>query len=177
METNGGGAVEHEFANLMYDVCQIFGVFREGGKGRDIRARGSFWRHQEFFNERYNEIIEIIDKDRVFSEEQRRGFFYRYEMFYNQLMSSSVFSILSREQILEQYLQFALPSFVALDVYKTFSPDNEQGFYYHIHHFLLSEHCPVQEDSEGETFAGVKAYLRNYIAELEFPLKEKHLPD
>lgn len=169
--------MEHEFANLMYDVCQIFGVFREGGKGRDIRARGSFWRHQEFFNERYNEIIEIIDKDRVFSEEQRRGFFYRYEMFYNQLMSSSVFSILSREQILEQYLQFALPSFVALDVYKTFSPDNEQGFYYHIHHFLLSEHCPVQEDSEGETFAGVKAYLRNYIAELEFPLKEKHLPD
>ncbi|HBE9178445.1 TPA: hypothetical protein KNH08_001296 [Serratia fonticola] len=168
--------MEHAFANLMYDVCQVFGVFREGSKGRDIRARGSFWRHQVFFNQRYNEIIEIIDKDRVFSEEQRRGFFYKYEMFYNQLMSSPVFSTLSREQVLERYIQFALPSFVALDVYKTFSPDNEHGFYYHIHHFLLSEHCPVMEDSERDTFAGAKAYLRDYIAELEFPLKENIYP-
>ncbi|WP_171862917.1 hypothetical protein [Citrobacter freundii] len=168
--------MEHVFANLMYDVCQIFGVFREGNKGRDIRARGSFWRHQSFFNQRYNEIIDIIDKDRVFSEEQRRGFFYKYEMFYNQLMSCPVFTTLSREQVLERYLQFALPSFVALDVYKTFSPHNEHGFYYHIHHFLLSEHCPVLEDSEGDIFAGAKAYLRDYIAELEFPLKENIYP-
>lgn len=173
---NEGSAMEHVFANLMYDVCQVFGVFREGSKGRDIRARGSFWRHQVFFNQRYNEIREIIDKDRVFSEEQRRGFFYKYEMFYNQLMSSPVFSTLNREQVLERYLQFALPSFVALDVYKTFNPDNENGFYYHIHHFLLSEHCPVLEDSEGDTFAGAKAYLRDYIAELEFPLKENIYP-
>lgn len=133
----------HVFANLMYDVCQILGVFREGNKGRDIRARGSFWRHQSFFNQRYNEIIEIIDKDRVFSEEQRHGFFYKYEMFYNQLMSCPVFSTLSSEQILERYLQFAIPSFVSMDVYKTFSADNECAFYYHIHHFLMSKHCPA----------------------------------
>lgn len=61
------------FANLMYDACQVLGIFREGGKGRDIRARGSYWLHQEFFNQRYNEIAEAIDKDRVFSEEKQRG--------------------------------------------------------------------------------------------------------
>lgn len=168
--------MEHVFANLMYDVCQVFGVFREGNKGRDIRARGSFWRHQSFFNQRYNEIIEIIDKERVFTEEQRRGFFYKYEMFYNQLMSSPVFSALSKEQVLERYLQFSLPSFVALDIYKTFSPVNEHGFYYHIHHFLLNKNFPVLEDSEGDIFAGAKAYLRDYIADLKFPLKENISP-
>lgn len=168
--------MEHAFANLMYDLCQVFGVFREGSKQRDIRAYGSFWRHQAFFNQRYNEIIEIIDEDRVFSEEQRRGFFYKYEMFYNQIMSYPVFTPLSREQVTERYLQFALPSFVALDVYKTFTPDNEYGFYYHIHHFLLSKHCPGQEDCEGDTFAGVKNYLREYIGELRFTHKENLYP-
>lgn len=88
--------MEHVFANLMYDACQVFGIFREGGKGRDIRARGSYWLHQEFFNQRYNEIAEAIDKDQVFSKEKRRGFFYKYEMFYNQLMSCAVFSTLSK---------------------------------------------------------------------------------
>ncbi len=84
------------FAKLMYDVCQTLGVFREGSKQRDRRAYGSFWRHQAFFNQRYNEIIKIIDKERVFSEEDRRVLFYKYEMLYNQIISYPVFSTLTR---------------------------------------------------------------------------------
>lgn len=168
--------MEHVFANLMYDACQVFGIFREGGKGRDIRARGSYWLHQEFFNQRYNEIAEAIDKDRVFSEEKRRGFFYKYEMFYNQLMSCPVFSSLSKEQVSERYLQFALHSFVALDMYKTFRPDNKHGFYYHLHHFLLSEHCSIPGDNERDIFSGVRDYLRDRIDEIEITHKRTLQP-
>lgn len=168
--------MKHVFANLMYDACQAFGIFREGGKGRDIRARGSYWLHQEFFNQRYNEIAEAIDKERVFSEEKRRGFFYKYEMFYNQLMSCPVFSSLSKEQVSERYLQFALHSFVALDMYKTFRPDNKHGFYYHLHHFLLSEHCSIPGDNERDIFSGVRDYLRDRIDEIEITNKRTLQP-
>lgn len=168
--------MKHVFANLMYDACQVFGIFREGGKGRDIRARGSYWLHQEFFNQRYNEIAEAIDKERVFSEEKRRGFFYKYEMFYNQLMSCPVFSSLSKEQVSERYLQFALHSFVALDMYKTFRPDNKHGFYYHLHHFLLSEHCSIPGDNERDIFSGVRDYLRDRIDEIEITNKRTLQP-
>lgn len=168
--------MKHVFANLMYDACQVFGIFREGGKGRDIRARGSYWLHQEFFNHRYNEIAEAIDKERVFSEEKRRGFFYKYEMFYNQLMSCPVFSSLSKEQVSERYLQFALHSFVALDMYKTFRPDNKHGFYYHLHHFLLSEHCSIPGDNERDIFSGVRDYLRDRIDEIEITNKRTLQP-
>ena len=168
--------MKHVFANLMYDACQVFGIFREGGKGRDIRARGSYWLHQEFFNQRYNEIAEAIDKERVFSEEKRRGFFYKYEMFYNQLMSCPVFSSLSKEQVSERYLQFALHSFVALDMYKTFRPDNKHGFYYHLHHFLLSEHCSIPGNNERDIFSGVRDYLRDRIDEIEITNKRTLQP-
>ena len=164
------------FANLMYDACQVLGIFREGGKGRDIRARGSYWLHQEFFNQRYNEIAEAIDKDRVFSEEKRRSFFYKYEMFYKQLMSCPVFSTLSKDQVSERYLKFALHSFVALDMYKTFRPDNKHGFYYHLHHFLLSEQCSIPGDNERDIFSGVRDYLRDRIDEIEITHKRTLQP-
>lgn len=168
--------MEHAFANLMYDACQVLGIFREGAKGRDIRARGSYWLHQDFFNQRYNEIAEAIDKERIFSEEKRRGFFYKYEMFYNQLMSCPVFTTLSKDQVSERYLQFALHSFVALDIYKTFRPDNEHGFYYHLHHFLLSEHCSIPGDDEKDIFSGVRDYLRDRIDEIEITHKRTLQP-
>lgn len=168
--------MEHAFANLMYDACQVLGIFREGGKGRDIRARGSYWLHQDFFNQRYNEIAESIDKERIFSEEKRRGFFYKYEMFYNQLMSCPVFTTLSKDQVSERYLQFALHSFVALDIYKTFRPDNEHGFYYHLHYFLLSEHCSIPGDDEKDIFSGVRDYLRDRIDEIEITHKRTLQP-
>lgn len=153
----------HAFAKLMYDVCQILGVFREGSKQRDIRAYGSFWRHQAFFNQRYNEIIEIIDKERVFSEEERRSLFYKYEMFYNQMMSYPVFSTLTRDQVFERYIQLGVSSCLALDIHKTFNATNKSGFYFHIHIFLLSDHCPTLENNKMDILQGVKNYLRNLI--------------
>lgn len=153
----------HAFAKLMYDVCQILGVFREGSKQRDIRAYGSFWRHQAFFNQRYTEIIKIIDEERVFSEEDRRILFYKYEMFYNQIMSHPVFSTLSRDQIIERYIQLGIPSCLALDVHKTLNPTNNNGFYFHIHSFLLSIHCPTLDNSEQDTLSGIRNYLRDIL--------------
>lgn len=153
----------HAFAKLMYDVCQILGVFREGSKQRDIRAYGSFWRHQAFFNQRYNEIIGIIDKERVFSEEERRCLFYKYEMFYNQIMSYPVFSTLTRSQVFERYIQLGVSSCLALDIHKTFNTTNNSGFYFHIHSFLLSDHCPTLENNGRDILQGVKNYLRDLI--------------
>lgn len=157
----GGSTVGHAFAKLMYDVCQILGVFREGSKQRDIRAYGSFWRHQAFFNQRYTEIIKIIDEERVFSEEDRRSLFYKYEMLYNQIMSHPVFSTLSRDQLLERYIQLGIPSCLALDVHKTLNHTNNNGLYFHIHSFLLSTHCPTLDNSEQDTLSGIRNYLRN----------------
>ncbi|EMM3516650.1 hypothetical protein RZ575_003310 [Citrobacter freundii] len=159
----GGSSVAHAFAKLMYDVCQILGVFREGSKQRDIRAYGSFWRHQAFFNQRYNEIIGIIDKERVFSEEERRSLFYKYEMFYNQIMSYPVFSTLTRSQVFERYIQLGVSSCLALDIHKTFNTTNNSGFYFHIHSFLLSEHCPTLANNGRDILQGVKNYLRDLI--------------
>lgn len=168
--------MEHTFANLMYDVCQILGVFREGSKQRDIRGYGSFWRHQEFFNQRVNDVIEIIDKEGVFSKEKRRVIFHNYEMFYNQVMSSPVFSRQTKEQTLKRYIRYAVPSLLALDIYKTFVPENGYAFYYHIHHFLLSQYCPQTENDAQDVFAGAKSYLRHYISELGFTHKENLYP-
>ncbi|EPD7908715.1 hypothetical protein ACSD59_002698 [Escherichia coli] len=159
----GGSSVAHAFAKLMYDVCQILGVFREGSKQRDIRAYGSFWRHQAFFNQRYNEIIGIIDKERVFSEEERRSLFYKYEMFYNQIMSYPVFSTLTRSQVFERYIQLGVSSCLALDIHKTFNTTNNSGFYFHIHSFLLSDHFPTLENNGRDILQGVKNYLRDLI--------------
>jgi hypothetical protein len=125
-----------------------------------------------FFNQRYNEIAEAIDKERIFSEEKRRGFFYKYEMFYNQLMSCPVFTTLSKDQVSERYLQFALHSFVALDIYKTFRPDNEHGFYYHLHHFLLSEHCSIPGDDEKDIFLGLEITCETVLMKLKLLTKE-----
>ncbi|MCZ5143022.1 hypothetical protein O5987_15370 [Escherichia coli] len=148
------------FAKLMYDVCQTLGVFREGSKQRDRRAYGSFWRHQAFFNQRYNEIIKIIDKERVFSEEDRRVLFYKYEMLYNQIISYPVFSTLTRSRYSSVISSFGVSSCPALDIHKTFSSSNNNGFYFHIDSFLLSNHCPTLENSERDITAGVRNYLR-----------------
>ncbi|HBC5671021.1 TPA: hypothetical protein KEV01_001156 [Citrobacter koseri] len=176
----GGRTVGHAFAKVMYDVCQILGVFREGSKQRDIRAYASFWRHQEFFKKRYNEIIEIIDEERLCIEEQkelikeeRRSLFYKYEMFYNQIMFYPVFSTLSRDQLFERYIQLGVSSCLALDIHKNLSTTNNSGFYFHIHKFLSSEHCPTLDNSERDISLGVRNYLREPINKINDP--QKHL--
>lgn len=41
-------------------------------------------------------------------------------------------------------------------------------FYYHIHRFLISTHCPHESDDKRKIYAGVKEYLREYIRTLDF---------
>lgn len=166
----------HAFAKLMYDVCQTLEVFKEGSKQRDRRAYGSFWRHQEFFNQRYNEIIRIIDKERVFSEKERRSLFYKYEMFYNQIMSYPVFSTLTRSQVFERYIQLGVSSCLALDIHKTFNTTNNSGFYFHIHSFLLSNYCPTLENNGRDILQGVKNYLRDLIKSSDGSYKKVFSP-
>lgn len=99
----------HTFANLMYDVYESFGLFQKGARQADIRGSANFSGHQRFFDnnddeelmqeKRYDEIIRHLDEEGVFSTEQRRKIFYKYEQLYNALMTRTVFTELSRKQI------------------------------------------------------------------------------
>ncbi|MCZ5393163.1 hypothetical protein O5642_10270 [Citrobacter braakii] len=158
----------HAFADMMYRLYQCFGLFEKHDERREVRGNGSFSFHQNFFDQGYNDIIRIIDSNEVFSLEERREVFYKYEQLYNALMHIPVFSHLDNRQITKRYLQSALPPIVALDVYNTLQPDDEIHFYYHIHRFLISRHCPHEITDKRKVYSGVKEYLREYIRTLEF---------
>lgn len=158
----------HAFADMMYNLYQCFGLFDKNDKRRETRGNSRFSFHQDFFNQGYDDVIRIIDNNEVFSLEERRDIFYKYEQLYNALIHIPVFSHLDNHQITKRYLQFALPPVVALDVYNTLPPDDEMHFYYHIHGFLISSHCPHESSDKRKIYAGVKEYLREYIRSLEF---------
>lgn len=158
----------HAFADMMYNLYQCFGLFDKNDKRREKRGNSRFSFHQDFFNQGYDDVIRIIDNNEVFSLEERRDIFYKYEQLYNALIHIPVFSHLDNHQITKRYLQFALPPVVALDVYNTLPPDDEMHFYYHIHLFLISSHCPHESSDKRKIHAGVKEYLREYIRSLEF---------
>ncbi|WP_105640165.1 hypothetical protein [Cronobacter dublinensis] len=158
----------HAFADMMYRLYQCFGLFEKHDERRELRGNSSFSFHQNFFDQGYNDLIRIIDSNGVFSLEERREIFYKYEQLYNALMYIPVFSHLDNHQIIKRYLQFALPPVVALDIYSSLPPDDEMHFYYHIHGFLISTHCPYESTDKRKIYAGVKGYLREYIRTLEF---------
>ncbi|EPK4789841.1 hypothetical protein [Klebsiella aerogenes] len=158
----------HAFADMMYRLYQCFGLFEKHDERREVRGNSSFSFHQNFFDQGYNDLIRIIDSNGVFSLEERREIFYKYEQLYNALMYIPVFSHLDNHQIIKRYLQFALPPVVALDIYNSLPPDDEMHFYYHIHGFLISTHCPYEGTDKRNIYAGVKGYLREYIRTLEF---------
>lgn len=158
----------HAFADMMYRLYQCFGLFEKDDKRREVRGNSSFSFHQNFFDNGYNDVIRIIDSNEVFSLEERREVFYKYEQLYNALMHIPVFSHLDNRQITKRYLQVALPPIVALDVYNSLPPDDEMHFYYHIHRFLISTHCPHESTDKRKIYAGVKEYLREYIRTLDF---------
>ncbi|BBR19705.1 MAG: hypothetical protein E6995_19950 [Enterobacteriaceae bacterium] len=158
----------HTFTNLMYDLYQSFGLFKKGDRRSDMRAYVSFSRHQEFFGnrddeiKRYDEISEIIDGGEVFSKEERRTFFYKYEQLYNSLIAVPVFTELSREEIKKRYATHILPRLIALDIFKTYKPDNEDSFYHHIHLFLQKKYCPCWDDKKEGSYSAAKEYLKEY---------------
>ena len=158
----------HAFADMMYRLYQCFGLFEKDDERREVRGNSSFSFHQNFFDQGYNDLIRIIDSNEVFSLEERREVFYKYEQLYNALMNIPVFSHLNNSQITKRYLQVALPPIVALDVYNSLPPDDEMHFYYHIHRFLISIHCPHGSADKRKIYSGVKGYLREYIRTLEF---------
>ncbi|ELY4313919.1 hypothetical protein SMZ23_002288 [Cronobacter sakazakii] len=158
----------HAFADMMYRLYQSFGLFEKHDERREVRGNSCFSFHQNFFDQGYNDVIRIIDSNEVFSLEERREVFYKYEQLYNALMHIPVFSHLDNRQITKRYLQVALPPIVALDVYNSLPPDDEMHFYYHIHRFLISTHCPHESADKRKIYAGVKAYLREYIRTLDF---------
>lgn len=158
----------HAFADMMYRLYQCFGLFEKDDERREVRGNSSFSFHQIFFDQGYNDVIRIIDSNEVFSLEERREVFYKYEQLYNALMYIPVFSHLDNRQITKRYFQFVLPPIVALDVYNSLPSDDEMHFYYHIHRFLISTHCPYESTDKRKIYAGVKQYLREYIRTLEF---------
>ncbi|HCU6887645.1 TPA: hypothetical protein OU321_004776, partial [Escherichia coli] len=176
----------HTFANLMYDVYESFGLFQKGARQADIRGSANFSGHQRFFDnnddeelmqeKRYDEIIRHLDEEGVFSTEQRRKIFYKYEQLYNALMTRPVFTELSRKQIQIRYAQYILPRLIALDIYKTYNAENKNSFYHHIHIFLQKEYCPCWEEKKKGAFSAVRQYLKNSVRELEFSHTENLTP-
>ncbi|MBH2845039.1 hypothetical protein I6U52_14950 [Serratia marcescens] len=174
----------HTFASLMYDVYQSFGLFRKGERQADIRGSANFSGHQRFFynnddeelmeekryddeelieEKRYDEIIRHLDEEGVFSTEQRREIFHKYEQLYNALMTRPVFTELSRKQIQTRYAQYILPRLIALDIYKTYNAENKNSFYHHIHIFLQKDYCPCWQEKKEGAFSAVRQYLKNLV--------------
>ncbi|HHZ3219743.1 TPA: hypothetical protein ACWCEW_004739, partial [Escherichia coli] len=157
------------FTNLLYDICTVFELFKEGESPRDKRKSTDFGAHQRFWDQRYNELSHIIDAEGVYSLEQRRIIFSRYEYFYYMMNSYPVYSTLKCEYIRNYFLKSFGVVFIVLDIYNTYRPENETGFYYHIYNFLQKSYCPCLDYSGTESDeAAVKRYLREYLAELGF---------
>lgn len=157
------------FTNLLYDICTVFELFKEGESPRDKRKSTDFGAHQRFWDQRYNELSHIIDAEGVYSLEQRRIIFSRYEYFYYMMNSYPVYSTLKSEYIRNYFLKSFGVVFIVLDIYNTYRPENETGFYYHIYNFLQKSYCPCLDYSGTESDeAAVKRYLREYLAELGF---------
>ncbi|EER6265355.1 hypothetical protein ACN0QP_002808 [Escherichia coli] len=157
------------FTNLLYDICTVFELFKEGEGPRDKRKSTDFGAHQRFWDQRYNELSHIIDAEGVYSLEQRRIIFSRYEYFYYMMNSYPVYSTLKSEYIRNYFLKSFGVVFIVLDIYNTYRPENETGFYYHIYNFLQKSYCPCLDYSGTESDeAAVKRYLREYLAELGF---------
>lgn len=157
------------FTNLLYDICTVFELFKEGESPRDKRKSTDFGAHQRFWDQRYNELSHIIDAEGVYSLEQRRIIFSRYEYFYYMMNSYPVYSTLKSEYIRNYFLKSFGVVFIVLDIYNTYRQENETGFYYHIYNFLQKSYCPCLDYSGTESDeAAVKRYLREYLAELGF---------
>lgn len=161
----------HAFADMMYVLYESFGLFEKGDKLRETRENSGYSFHQKFASQCYFSVAAIVDTSCIFSKEQRRDILFKYEQLYNNLMHIPVFSHSNNSQITKLYLQKALPLIVALEIYKTFNPDDENHFYYHIHQFLMSRYCPCGEGNSETPHMGVRAYLRDYIASLNFSYK------
>lgn len=51
------------FTNMLYDICTVLGLFKEGENPAHKRKSTNFEMHQKFWDQRYNEISRIIDAE------------------------------------------------------------------------------------------------------------------
>lgn len=186
----------HTFANIMLSVYEILGLNSETETAlsmKDQRNLLSFDFHQNFFGradkttksvrddgkiyntqDAYNKIINTIDSQSIYSKEERREFFFRYEQLYNGLISRTLISNLTKDQIIKRYVNAIIPAIIALDIHKTMSSSkktNSSHFYTHIHEFILSIHCPENIYVPKLVCQGIRNYLREYIKSLDFKQK------
>lgn len=163
------------FTNLLYDICTVLGLFKEGENPAHKRKSTNFEMHQKFWDQRYNEISRIIDAEGVFSQEQRRIIYARYEHFYYMMNSYPVHSTLKPEFLRSYCLRTFGVIFLVVDMYNTYRPENDSAFYYHIYNFLQKSYCPCLDHADTESDeAAVKRYLREYLAELGFNKEDFH---
>lgn len=132
------------FTNLLYDICTVLGLFREGENPAHKRKSTNFEMHQKFWDQRYNAISRIIDAEGVYSQEQRRIIYARYEHFYYMMNSYPVHSTLKSEFLRSYCLRTFGVIFLVVDIYNTYRPENDSAFYYHIYNFLQKSYCPCR---------------------------------
>ncbi|HCT9736652.1 TPA: hypothetical protein OUD13_000837 [Morganella morganii] len=186
----------HTFANIMLSVYEILGLNSETETAlsmKDQRNLLSFDFHQNFFGradktaksdrddgkiyntqDAYNKIINTIDSQSIYSKEERREFFFRYEQLYNGLISRTLISNLTKDQIIKRYVNAIIPVIIALDIHKTMNSSkktNSSHFYTHIHEFILSIHCPENIYDPKLICQGIRSYLRECIKSLDFKQK------
>ena len=163
------------FTNMLYDICTVLGLFKEGENPAHKRKSTNFEMHQKFWDQRYNEISRIIDAEGVFSQEQWRIIYARYEHFYYMMNSYPVHSTLKPEFLRSYCLRTFGVIFLVVDMYNTYRPENDSAFYYHIYNFLQKSYCPCLDHADTESDeAAVKRYLREYLAELGFNKEDFH---
>ncbi|MGG5415669.1 hypothetical protein [Edwardsiella tarda] len=168
----------HTFAGMMYHIYKATGLLKEvRQKNGEIKTEqrhelmkiANFLSHQSFFNERYNDLIQLIDPRGLYSIDEHYEIFYKYEQLYNALMHIPVFTKHNNEIVCYQYLKYIMCPIITLDIFKTLDPADDEHFYYHIHRFLTSKYCPTKESNIKIVCSGVRKYLRSYIKELNLP--------
>ncbi|QXB04795.1 hypothetical protein I6L80_15630 [Providencia rettgeri] len=171
----------HNFASIMLTVCRVFELNTKDITGnalnmRDKYATSDFSLHQKFFDIYYNKIIDIIDAEAVYSQEDRRDVFYKYEQLYNEVVHTMVYSNLEKDIITKKYMETAIPAIIALDMYQTLSrhTQNEQppSFYHHIQAFLLSDDYLLDNSDPKHLFQGVRHYLKKMLKQQNIQPKE-----
>ncbi len=171
----------HNFVSIMLTVCRVFELNTKDITGNALNMRdkyetSDFSLHQKFFDIYYNKIIGMIDAEAVYSQENRRDIFYKYEQLYNEVVHAVVYSDLERDIITKKYMETAIPAIIALDMYKTLNRHTQnaqpQSFYHHIQAFLLSNDFPFDNSDPKHLFQGAKHYLKKVLKQQGIHPKE-----
>lgn len=159
----------HTFAEMLYKVYEILGLFKKNTNRRDLRNHSNFSSHQVFFAKALDEIIDTIDNQESLDKQIRLVLFYKYEQLYNKFVSTNLVSTLNAKEIMIRFTEIVIPAVIALDIHITlrgYRKEDPFNFYYHIRKFLLSE--KYNKNNEELIYQNAKKYLKKYIKSLSF---------